>query len=108
MRMKTNGMKRVVSFVLICLMAVNMVFAAGDDLGIGEYLGKIRSFFLAIGGGLLVISLGIWAIKTFITRDISPKDWKAIGVMAVGGVVLILAPTIISYLIPDLDVSGLS
>ena len=72
-----------------------MLFAAGDDLGITAYLDTIRSILMAIGAGLLVLSLGTWAVKAIIKKNIAPEDWKAIGVMAMGGVVLIIAPTLV-------------
>ena len=50
---------------------------------------------MAIGAGLLVLSLGTWAVKAIIKKNIAPEDWKAIGVMAMGGVVLIIAPTLV-------------
>ncbi len=72
-----------------------MLFAAADDLGITAYLDTIRSILMAIGAGLLVLSLGTWAVKAIIKKNIAPEDWKAIGVMAMGGVVLIIAPTLV-------------
>ena len=72
-----------------------MVFAAADDLGITGYLDSIRAILMAIGAGLLVLSLGTWAVKAIIKKNIAPEDWKAIGVMAMGGVVLIIAPTLV-------------
>ena len=55
-----------------------MLFAAGDDLGITAYLDTIRSILMAIGAGLLVLSLGTWAVKAIIKKNIAPEDWKAI------------------------------
>ena len=72
-----------------------MVFAAADDLGITGYLNSIRSILMAIGAGLLVLSLGTWAVKAIIKKNVTPEDWKAIGVMAMGGVVLIIAPSLV-------------
>ena len=72
-----------------------MLFAAGDDRGITAYLDTIRSILMAIGAGLLVLSLGTWAVKAIIKKNIAPEDWRAIGVMAMGGVVLIIAPTLV-------------
>ena len=71
-----------------------MLFAA-NDLGITSYLNTIRSLLMAIGAGLLVLSLGTWAVKAIIKKNVSPEDWKAIGVMAMGGVALIIAPSLV-------------
>ena len=71
------------------------LFAAADDLGITAYLDTVRSILMAIGAGLLVLSLGTWAVKAIIKKNIAPEDWKAIGVMAMGGVVLIIAPSLV-------------
>ena len=71
-----------------------MLFAS-DNLGITSYLDSIRSILMAIGAGLLVLSLGTWAVKAIIKKNVTPEDWKAIGVMAMGGVVLIIAPTLV-------------
>lgn len=72
-----------------------MLFASADDLGITAYLDSIRTILMAIGAGLLVLSLGTWAVKAIIKKNIAPEDWKAIGVMAMGGVVLIIAPSLV-------------
>ena len=73
-----------------------MLFAAADDLGITGYLSTIRSILMAIGAGLLVLSLGTWAVKAIIKKNVDQQDWKAIGVMAMGGVVLIIAPSLVT------------
>ena len=72
-----------------------MVFAAADDLGITGYLNAMRSVVIAIGAGVLVLSLGRLAVKAIIKKNVTPEDWKAIGVMAMGGVVLIIAPSLV-------------
>lgn len=93
---KSNAKKRIVVFAFIVLMAMNFVFATGtDDFGFGEYLGKIQSFLTAIGAALILIALGTWAAKAIITKDISPKDWKAIAIVAGAGILLIVAPSVI-------------
>ena len=53
-----------------------MVFAAADDLGITGYLDSIRAILMAIGAGLLVLSLGTWAVKAIIKKNVAPEDWK--------------------------------
>lgn len=82
--------------ILIMIALATSLFAAGDDFGFNEYIGKVKTFLTAIGGGLLLVSLGTWAIKAIITKNISPEDKKAIIVMAVGGILLIVGSTIVS------------
>ncbi len=72
-----------------------LLFAAADDLGIIDYLDSVRSILLAIGAGLLVLSLGTWAVKAILKKNVDTQEWKAIGVMAMGGVVLIIAPSLV-------------
>lgn len=87
--------KRMLTIALLLVVCSAMLFAA-DDFGFNEYLGKVKSFFTAIGGALLLISVSIWAIKAIIVKNIGPNDWKAIAMVGVGGVLLIVAPTVIS------------
>lgn len=75
--------------------ASRALFASGDDLGITGYLDSVRTILMAIGAGLLVLSLGTWAVKAIIKKNVDSQDWKAIGVMAMGGVVLIIAPSLV-------------
>lgn len=100
---KKNG-KRFTAFVFIAMMAMTALFASagGDDFGFNEYLQKIPTFFTAIGGICLVISLGTWAIKAIVTKNITPEDKKAIIVMAVGGILLLVAGNVVSGLFGEL------
>lgn len=100
--------RKAIAFVFMSLMAMNFVFAASEDFGFNEYFAKIRTFLVAIGGVLLVVSICLWAIKAIVKRDIEPKDWKAIGIMFIGGILLILAPTIIGSIFDGLDTSAVS
>lgn len=92
--MTANRKKLIVSSAMM-LISLSSLFAA-DDFGFNEYLGKIKSFLMAIGGGLLVISLALWAIKGLIKRNLQPEDWKSIGIMGLCGVLLIIGPQIIT------------
>lgn len=97
----SKGMKRFLAVAEICLFTSVMLFAA-DDFGFNEYLGQIKSFLIAIGGALLLISVSIWAIKAIIVKNVSPNDWKAIAFVGIGGVLLIVAPTVVTSLFSGL------
>ena len=91
----TTNRKKLIASNAMMLISLSSLFAA-DDFGFYEYLGKIKSFLMAIGGGLLVISLALWAIKGLIKRNLQPEDWKSIGIMGLCGVLLIIGPQIIT------------
>ena len=90
-----TGKKLLSSTTVVVASMSRMLFAAADDLGITDYLDSIRTILMAIGAGLLVLSLGTWAVKAIVKKNVAPEDWKAIGVMAMGGVVLIIAPSLV-------------
>ncbi len=92
--MKKN-FKRIVSVSLILILASTALFAA-DDFGFNEYLGKIKNFLMAIGGGLLIISLFFWALKAIVIKNITTADKTALMIMGIGGITLIIGPTVIS------------
>ena len=91
----TKPEKKPAAMAVMMLLSLSSLYAA-DDYGFNEYLGKVKSFFIAIGGGLLVISLALWAIKGLIKRNLQPEDWKSIGIMGLCGVLLIIGPQIIT------------
>ncbi len=92
--MKKNN-KRIVSITSMLVLVSTALFAA-DDYGFNEYMGKVKSFLMAIGGALLLVSLCMWAIKAVWTKNITPEDKKSITIMAIGGIILIIGPTIVS------------
>lgn len=94
--------KRLTVFLFVMMTAMAALFAAGDDFGFNEYLQKIPPFFNAIGGICLVISIGTWAIKAIVSKNITPEDKKAMIVMAVGGILLLVAGNVVSGLFGEL------
>lgn len=97
----TEKRKKAIITIFMLIVALSSLFAA-DDFGFNEYLGKVKTFLMAIGGGLLIISLALWAIKGLIARNITPQDWKSIGIMGLCGVLLIIGPQIISSVFSSL------
>lgn len=98
--MKKNS-KRIVTSIFVSLLSMTALFADAS-LGFNNYFKQIIGFLQAIGGVLLIASVGIWALKAIVQRNIKPEDWKAIAFTAVGGIVLIIAPTIVGSVFSDL------
>lgn len=93
--LSSSGKKYLMTIATFTASMSRVLFAAADDLGITDYLDSVRSILMAIGAGLLVLSLGTWAVKAIIKKNVDTQEWKAIGVMAMGGVVLIIAPSLV-------------
>ena len=58
---KSTRTKRVFALVLIMALVMSSVFASGDDFGFNSYMTKIKNWFYAIVGGLLVPVFGFAA-----------------------------------------------
>ena len=93
---KQHYMKRFLSFAIILLITVTPIFAADDDFGFNAYTSKVVSWFYAIAAGLIVLSLIIWGMSCVIKHGITPKDWVALAAILGGGIVIILAVTVVS------------
>lgn len=104
---KSNRTKRVFALVLIMALVMSSVFASGDDFGFNSYMTKIKNWFYAIVGGLLVLSLIVWGGKCAIQRNIGPNDWKALAVICVAAIVIIIGPSLISGFFGDGNLGGL-
>lgn len=100
--MKTKRNSRMVALTSAMIVLSSTPLFAADDFGFNEYFGKVKSFLIAIGGALLVISLGWWAIKAIVSKNITPEDKKGIIIMALGGILLIVGPTIVSTVFSSL------
>lgn len=100
--MKNRKLSRhIVMSAALMLLSSAQLFAA-DDFGFNEYFGKVKAFLMAIGGALLIVSLGTWAIKAITSKDIRPEDKKGLIIMGVGGILLIVGPTIVSTVFSSL------
>ena len=104
--MKKSSSRKLCITVMMMLLITAPLFAA-DDYGFNEYMGKVKTFLMAIGGALLLVSLSIWAIKAVWTKNITPEDKKAITVMAMGGIILVIGPTIVSSVFGSLGGSNI-
>lgn len=82
--------------VMMLTVASSSLFAATGDFGFSEYFQVIIDWMTAIGGILILLSLCIWGVKAIVMRDITPRDWKAIAVIGIGGIILVLGPQIVS------------
>lgn len=88
--------KTLIMITLLLVCSAGLVFAAGDDFGINEFLGQVKTFIMAIGGGLIILSISIWAIKGITTKTVTPDGWKQLVTIFGCGVLLLVGPAIVS------------